>query len=131
MKQATTLLFAILILGLVHSALAQKAETPNATKLNEEANEALQLLVKEDFETLYSRMTGAAQKELPPKKLKEFWREVIAEAGPFEKVLKSEVKEGARNSVVALSCEFEKGKLLVRFGINSEHKISGLDVDDQ
>ena len=131
MKRAITLLFTILILGVLHSAIAQKTESPNATKLNEEANDALQLLVKEDFETLNSRMTEATKKELTPQKLKQFWSSVKSEAGAFQKVLNSEVKEGAKNSVVSLKCQFEKLTLLVRFGINSEHKISGFDVDDK
>ena len=64
MKTATTLLFTILILGALYSATGQKTESPNAAKLTEEAKDALQLLVKEDFETLNSRMTDAAKKEL-------------------------------------------------------------------
>lgn len=131
MKRATTLLFTILILAVLHPAIAQKTESPSVTKLNEEANDALQLLVKEDFETLNSRMTDAAKKELTPQKLKEFWGSVKSEAGAFQKVLNSEVKEGAKNSVVYMKCQFEKGTLFFRFGINSEHKISGFDVDDK
>ena len=131
MKTATTLLFTIVILGALYSATAQKTESPNAAKLTEEAKDALQLLVKEDFETLNSRMTDAAKKELTPQKLKELWGDVKSEAGPFQKVLNSEVKEGAKNSVVNLKCQFEKGTLFFRFGINSEHKLSGFDVDDK
>ncbi len=131
MKRATALVLTILFLGIFHSALAQKTETPNAAKLNAEGNEALELMVKGDFDTLYSRLNEASQKELPPAKLKEFWGSVVAEAGQFQKVLNSEVKEGAKNSVVFLKCQFEKGTLYFRFGINSEHKISGMTVDAQ
>jgi len=131
MKRATALLLTILVLGIFHSALAQKTESPNAAKLNTEANEALELMVKEDFETLYSRLNEATQKELPAQKLKEFWGSVLAEAGQFQKVLKSEVKEGAKNSVVYLKCQFAKGILYFRLGINSEHKISGISVDTE
>lgn len=131
MKKATALVLTILVLGIFHSVLAQKTESPNAAKLNAEGNEALELMVKGDFETLYSRLNEASQKELPVAKLKEFWGSVVAEAGPFQKVLKSEVKEGAKNSVVYLKCQFEKGVLYFRFGINAEHKISGMTVDSQ
>lgn len=131
MKRATTLVLMILVLGIFHSALAQKTETPNATRLNTEGNEALQLMVNGDFETLYSRLNEASQKELPVAKLKEFWGSVVAQAGQFQKVLNSEVKEGAKNSVVFLKVQFEKGVLYFRFGINAEHKISGMTVDSQ
>jgi|SRR5829696_7966077 len=131
MKRATALFLTILVLGIFHSALAQKTESPNAAKLNTEGNEAIELMVKGDFEMLYSRLNEATQKDLPAEKLKQFWGSVVAEAGQFQKVLKSEVKEGAKNSVVYLKCQFEKGTLYFRFGINSEHKISGISVDTQ
>lgn len=132
MKRATTLLLTILVLGVIPAiAQNQKGESPNAVKLSEEANAALQLMVQEDYDTLYSRLTEAAQKELPPAKLREFWRSVLAEGGPFQKVLKSEVKEGQKNSVVYLKCQFERGTLFFRFGVSSEHKISGFTVDSQ
>lgn len=132
MKRATILLFTVLMLGVI-PAMAQnpKGESPNAAKITEEANAALQLFVQEEYDTLFSRLTESAQKDLPPQKLREFWRSIVAEAGQFQKVLKSEVKEGAKNSVVYLKCQFERGNLFFRFGVNSEHKIGGFTVDSQ
>ena len=128
MKRATALLLTIVFLGIFHPAMAQQAKNSNAAKLTEEANNALQLLIKEDFDTLYSRFNEAMQKEFPPKKLGEFWRSVVAGAGAFQEVSNTEVKEGKKNSAVFLKCKFEKGPLYLAFGINSEHKISGLQI---
>lgn len=129
MRRSTASLLTILICGTLFFSFAQKEESPSVAKLKTEANEALQLMVKEDFDTLSSRLSESTRKELTPERLKEFWDAVLAEAGPFQSVIKSEAKEGQKNSVVTMKCKFQKGTLFIRMGINSEHKISGLDID--
>jgi dienelactone hydrolase len=98
------------------------AQTPPAAKVTDYAAEGarvVQELAAGKYGDVAARFDTQMQKELPRAKLGEFWGELVAKAGKFQKVTATEVKAQAGGyRAVAMTCAFEhapEGDALVTF----------------
>src|ERR1700677_1117727 len=67
------------------------------------ARAVLDALVKDDFDAAAKDFGGKLKDELPADKLKESWRGMIAQIGPFKKVHGTSLKEHGAEMVVTLT----------------------------
>ena len=101
---------------------------PDTDTLSSQAKEFVALLAKEDYENAAKDFNDILNEKLPPEKLQELWRAIIAQAGPFKKHADSRITEIMEYHPVYVTCEFEKVTLDLKVVIDSAKKIAGLSV---
>jgi uncharacterized protein len=120
---------AIAILAATVSAAAAQTPPPaKATDYAAEGARVVQELAAGKYAAVAARFDTQMEKELPQAKLSDFWGELVATTGKFQKVTATAVKEHAGGyHAVAMTCAFEKtpeGDALVTF--DKDGRIAGL-----
>jgi hypothetical protein len=131
MKRIAVSLLLVLVLVASIAAVAQEKESAKVKALKTAGNEVVTMLVNENFAGVSEKFTSEMKKAAPTDKLEAQWQSLTSQAGPFEKVLSTEVKEGKKNSLVVLKCKFEKVALYLHVAFNTENRISNLDILDK
>lgn len=90
------------------------------------AEQLVDQLVKQDFVAASANFDDAVKKALPPDKLAQVWKQIIDQAGPFQKRLKTTVARTGEYDGVTVTCAFEKTNLDIKVGYNSQKRVSGL-----
>jgi len=132
MKKITGAIVLSLMMGLILSAMAQQeTESARSTQLKATARQVLEMLVKEDFAGVSAKFDSKLSENLPAAKLQEFWSTVVSDAGPFQKISDTQVKEKKDKVGIFMKCKFEKKELTARVIFNEQNQIIGLSLDDQ
>ncbi len=97
-------------------------------ELQLEAGDFIRQLAAGDFSGAYSRFDSVLSQAIPEVKLKETWLQIIAQAGPFQKILASQAAEKQDYLIITVSCQFEKYPLDFRLVYNQNSQIAGLTI---
>jgi hypothetical protein len=84
------------------------------------------LLVKEDFAGAVAQYDSIMASTLPEAKLREVWRILQKQAGPFQKRLGTRVKEEPGFQIVFVPCQFERAILDIKVVFDSQRCVAGL-----
>ncbi len=90
------------------------------------ARELLQLLVDEKFAEFHKAGTDELKANLPADKVAEIWKSIGEKMGAYGKEMDYTAEVVLGDTVVALSCRFERADLIVRIVIDAEGRMSGL-----
>jgi len=84
------------------------------------------LLAKQDYAAAETRFDPAMKSALPEAKLRAVWEDLLNEAGPYQKQLRTRVEKQAGYDVVLVTCQFERKLLDVKVVYDSQKRITGL-----
>jgi len=131
MKKLALFFLLQLLAGAIFSCQAQEAaDEAKITELKTMAKGVVEMLAKKDYDGVFAKLDTAAQKQLPPNKLKDFWQSITSEVGPYQAVQDYEVKQGKIKTGIFMKCKFEKANLVVRVVFNGEKQVTGLSIDE-
>jgi dienelactone hydrolase len=105
-------------------ALARAADSDNVTA----ARAFVQTVAKEDFAAAVKTFDETMTKAMPAEKLGATWKQIVGQAGAFQKQLGTRTETKGEYETVIVACEFEKAKLDVRVVFDKEGHIAGLFV---
>jgi fermentation-respiration switch protein FrsA (DUF1100 family) len=91
------------------------------------AKAVLDALLKEDYDAASKDFDEAMKKAVPTDKLKEVWKSVLQQSGPFKTVAATSVETRGRAQVVTLTCRFEKAVWDVNVAVDGKEVI-GLNL---
>jgi fermentation-respiration switch protein FrsA (DUF1100 family) len=100
--------------------------SPTNADLRSAAEEFVASLAREDFGGAVGRFDATMKAALPESKLREAWRSVAEQSGPFKKTLGTRTMPQAGYEVVFVTCEFERAILDVKVVFKASGKITGL-----
>jgi uncharacterized protein len=115
-----------LFLGAVAASTTTGAEEKKLPEQTAMAIDLVDALAKGDYATAGKSFDGVMRKAMPADKLKETWREVVKQVGPFQKRTGTRVEKVGKYDVVLVTCRFEKLALDVRVVFNADKQVSGL-----
>ena len=123
-------------LGLAVAARAVHASPPPAPApavqpAADEASRARELvdwLIAGKFAEAAAPFDDAVRAALPPARLEEVWRGLVAKVGAVETIVGSRTETVAGTKVVAITCKFQKASLDVVVAFGPQGKVSGLRV---
>jgi dienelactone hydrolase len=95
------------------------------TGLKVTAKEFVEALVKEDFTAAGREFDDVMQKAAPAEKLRDFWKSLLKQLGPFQKVDGLRGETSGKYRLVFVTCQFEKTKIDMKVVFNKDGKISG------
>jgi dienelactone hydrolase len=122
MKTSHLFLFAAFV-ALAIAPLRAWSATTDVSALGEQY---VDLAAKGDFAGAAAHHDKTMQTALPQPKLRETWRSVETQAGPFKKRLYTRTAKAGGYDVALVTCEFERAKLDVKVVFNSQAEVSGL-----
>jgi len=100
--------------------LAAAAAVPAPT------NQLVDLLVKEQFDTVVASFDPNMKTALPTDKLSETWKAVTQQAGTFKRQMGSRTEKVQQFNVTLVTSEFEKGPLDIKLVYNDQNQVAGL-----
>jgi dienelactone hydrolase len=139
-KTCLALLF-ILLMGLVtacanSTATVQPANTPRPTETSQPlassadveavAQDLMDLLTRGDFDRVVVHFDAKMQEVLPPDKLQETWRALVAQVGPFQRQLGVRTEEREGYSLVFVTTEFAQATLDAQVAFNKAGQVTGM-----
>ena len=95
--------------------------------LKQKAGDFIYQVAARDFAAACRRFDQELVQAFPEAKLKETWLQLVGQAGPFQKILASQAVESGRNSIIMLSCQFEKSPMDIRVVFDQSGQIAGLN----
>ena len=121
----------LLLLGLVLLCTslfsdAQEQEVSKSGDLTNSAKEFVEILAREDFTEAVKNFDSTMKQVLPEEKLREAWKSLIAQVGPFKRQNSVRTEKWLQCDIVFVTCEFEKSVLDVKVVFNSKKQITGL-----
>lgn len=125
MNNFTRILFLAFLVGTL-IILAQKKQSSNPEELVTQAKEFVDLLVKGGFEKAWKNFDSVMTKAMPPEKLEEVWKSLIAQVGSFKKQVGVRTQTLPEYEIVFITCKFEKASIDVKVVFNMEKQIAGL-----
>lgn len=102
---------------------AQKQEGSEIIAL---AKRFIKLLAKEDFSSAVKNFDSTMKRAMPPERLQEVWKSLIAQGGPFKRHVDVRTEKWQQYDIVFVICEFEKSLFDVKVVFNSTKQIAGL-----
>lgn len=123
MKGATCV--AVLLLLAVGSAAAGEPGKP-AGDLQAVAKRFIELLAAGDFATAVKSFDSTMSGALPADKLREVWKTLNTQAGPFRKQTGVRAGKESDYQVVFVTCQFEKTVLEAKIVFDESKRIAGL-----
>lgn len=123
MKGATCV--AVLLLLAVGSAAAGEPGKP-AGDLQAVAKRFIELLAAGDFATAVKSFDSTMSGALPADKLREVWKTLNTQAGPFRKQTAVRAGKESDYQVVFVTCQFEKTVLEAKIVFDESKRIAGL-----
>jgi hypothetical protein len=108
----------------VISPANQPAE--QVVELSAAGRDFVDLLAKKDFSTAEERFDATMKSALPEAKLRAVWEDLLTQAGPFQKQVRTRVEKQAGYDVALVTCQFEKKLLDVKVVYDPQKKIAGL-----
>jgi hypothetical protein len=113
----------LLLLALLSTSLIPYGGGDEFTPI---AKRFVELLSEGEFSKATENFDGVMKKVLPPKKLKEVWESLVAQAGPFKGQIGARTEKTGKYEIVFVTCRFEKLTLDAKVVFNREKQISGL-----
>ena len=125
MKRAVCLVAVASFVGLLFSCGRQE-EAAESPELKAQAEEFVELLVQEDFSRAAESFDSVIKGVMPPDKLHEVWKALVAESGAFQRRIPTRTEKAGQYDVAFVTCEFEKRVLDIKVVFNSAGQITGL-----
>jgi dienelactone hydrolase len=122
MKTSRLILLAAFVAFVIPPFRAWSA-TADATALGEQF---VDLLAKGDFAGAAAHHDKTMQTALPEPKLRDTWRAVEAQAGPFKKRLHTRPAKAGGYDIALVTCQFERAKLDVKVVLDAKGEVAGL-----
>jgi dienelactone hydrolase len=119
------LLSLALVLGVAvgGAPLSGRAET---VALESVATEFVKLLAKGDFAGCVARFDSTMKLALPEATLREAWRTLQKQIGPFQKQVRVRVETVGGYDVVFVTCQFEKSQMDAKVVLDEKRQVAGL-----
>lgn len=113
---------------------AHKPERPQAPLTSRSApgeitragKQFVELLAKEDFAAAVARFDATMKTALPEPKLRETWKTLQSQAGPFQKQLGAAASKVGKFEVVLVTCQFERAALDTKVVFDAKGRVAGL-----
>lgn len=106
------------------SSAAQPAK--QVTELSVAGAGFVDLLAKKDFAATETRFDPAMKSAMPEATLRAVWEDLINQAGPYQRQLRTRVEKQAGYDVVLVTCRFERQLLDVKVVYDSQKRVNGL-----
>ena len=90
------------------------------------AKQLVELFAKGDFVTATRNFDNIMKNAMPPDKLQQVWKTLIARVGSFKNQKDLRIEKFQEYTIVFVNCQFEKSLLDIKVVFNSSHKIVGL-----
>ena len=84
------------------------------------------LLAESDFADAETRFDPTMRSALPEARLRAIWENLLIQAGPYQKQLRTRVEKQAGYDVVFVTCQFENKLLDMKVVYDSQERIAGL-----
>ena len=104
----------------------RQKEVPRSANLTALAKEFVASLAKEEFPDAAGSFDSVMKKALPSEKLREGWKSLVAQAGPFQRQVGVRTERMGEYAAVFVICEFEKAAVDIKVVFNSASQITGL-----
>ena len=105
---------------------AQEQEVSKSDDLTDLAKEFVELLAKEEFTEAVKNFDSTMKGALPEEKLRETWKSLIRQGGPFRRQIGIRTEKFLQHDIVFVTCKFEKSILDVQVVFSSAKQITGL-----
>lgn len=125
MKKCVSFLLLVFLVGSL-VCFAQQEEVSKSEELTALAKGFVELLAKEDFPGAVEDFDTTMKKAMPPEKLGEVWKSLIAQVGPFQREISIRAEKAGEYDVVFVTCAFERSTIDVKVVFNGAKQISGL-----
>ena len=125
MKRAVCLVAVACFVGLLFSCGRQE-EAAKSPELKAQAEEFVELLVQEDFSRAAESLDSVMKGVIPPDKLREAWKALVAESGGYQRRIASRTEKLQQYDIVFVTCEFEKRVRDIKVVFNNAGEITGL-----
>lgn len=96
--------------------------------LQQSAQTLVQRLAAGDYSAAREPFDSTMGQALSETKLKETWMVLVGQVGPFQKILTSQSAENQGNTIITVTCAFEKTGIIFRITFNAAGQISGLNI---
>lgn len=106
------------------AAKIQSAE--QSTDLSAKGSGFVDLLAKKDYAAAESQFDPAMKSAMPEATLRTVWEDLLKQAGPFQKQLRTRVEKQAGYDVVLVTCQFERKLLDIKVVYDSQKRVTGL-----
>lgn len=90
------------------------------------ASRLVERLVLGDFVGASENFDDTVRVALPPDKLEAVWKQIVAQAGPFQRRLGTTTKKAQLTQSVIVTCAFEKANIDVKVAVNAQNQVVGL-----
>ena len=136
------LVILVLVLGLVtilyfainHWSENQDSKPGTSVPVSQEslniAQKSMDLLSKQDFETLQTCFDDHMKKEASPEQARKIWNSYTQMVGPFQKVIGIKSEKNGNMDKIILTCQFEKKTVDFRVLVNQNNQIALLEPED-
>jgi uncharacterized protein len=88
--------------------------------------EFVELLAKQDFAAAEARYDATMKAALPEAKLRETWKAIQGQAGPFQKQVRARTEKVQGYDVVLVTCQFKQMTLDTKVVFDAQGRVSGL-----
>ena len=105
------------------SSLLMQAQTQ---ELDLVGKDIITQLASRHFNEVETRFDDRMQAGLPQDKLSAVWDSLTGQAGPFHRIVRTNVIEQAGMRVIVITCEFERAALDARIAVDPQGRIAGL-----
>ncbi len=121
-----------------HTAAAESTASPSSvisttaqpgaqtTDLSAAGAAFVDLLAKKDYAAAESQFDPAMKSAMPEAKLRAVWEDLLIQAGPYQKQLRTRVEKQAGYDVVLVTCQFERKPLDIKVVYDSQKRVTGL-----
>jgi uncharacterized protein DUF3887 len=109
------------------TAISQAAQpVEQATDLSAAGSRFVDLLAKKDFAAAETRFDPTMKSVLPEARLRAVWEDLLSQAGPYQKQLRTRMTKQAGYDVVLVTCQFEGKPLDMKVVYDSQKRVTGL-----
>lgn len=84
------------------------------------------LLAKKDFAAAESHFDPTMKSVMPESRLRAVWEELLGQAGPYQKQLRTRTEKQAGYDIVFVTCQFERKVLDMKVVYDSQQRVAGL-----
>ena len=107
-------------------AAAAEPTTQEAADPETSAKALVELLARGTTTIVVRSFDDRMKKALPARKLRQVWKSLVAEAGPFGKTVGTRLQTLGAHDVVFVTCQFARARIDAKVVYNSDRRVAGL-----
>lgn len=105
---------------------ATPASAPSLATIRGIAGEVVDAMAKGDFTSPQRYFEPGFKAQLSPSALQQAWQSLVTSAGPYQRQTGSHIEKQDDNTVVSITCQFEKLYYAVQVAFNGANQIVGM-----